>query len=68
MARLLEATGIDPTDGGGIPELVKFQEHFDDYKIVIYDGLHCDNIIFQEQTGPLNALTCYLMTSLVTIT
>ena len=23
----------------------------DDYKIVVYDGLHCDNIIFQGQTG-----------------
>ena len=51
VARLLEATGIDLTDGGGIPELVKFQEHFDDYKIVVYDGLHCDNIILQGQTG-----------------
>ena len=46
VARLLEATGIDPTDGGGIPELVRFQEHFGDYKIVVYDGLRCDNIIF----------------------
>ena len=51
VARLIEATGIDLTNGGGIPELVKFQEHFDDYKIVVYDGLRCDNIIFQGQTG-----------------
>jgi hypothetical protein len=51
VARLLEATGIDQTNGGGIPELVSFQEHFGDYKIVVYDGLHCDNIMLQGQTG-----------------
>ena len=51
MARLLEAAGIDLTNGGGIPELIKFQKQFDDYKIVVYDGLHSDNIIFQGQTG-----------------
>ena len=51
VARLLEATGIDLINGGGVPALVKFQEHFDDYKIVVYDGFLCDNIIFQGQTG-----------------
>jgi len=51
VARLLEAAGIDLTNGGGIPELIKFQKQFDDYKIVVYDGLHSDNIIFQGQTG-----------------
>jgi len=51
VARLLEATGIHLTNGGRIPELVRFQEPFGDYKIVVYDDLHCDNIIFQGQTG-----------------
>jgi len=44
--RLLEITGIDLTNGGGIPELTRFQEHFIDYRIVVYGGLHCDDIIF----------------------
>ena len=33
---LLQETGIDLTSGGGIPELNRFQEHFRDYKIIVY--------------------------------
>jgi len=33
---LLKETGIDLTNIGGIPELNCFQEHFRDYKIVVY--------------------------------
>ena len=47
VASLLETTGIDLTNGGGIPELIRFQEHFHEYKIVVYDSLHCDNIIYE---------------------
>ena len=47
VACLLEATVIDLTNGGGIPELIRFQKNFGYYKIVVYEGLHCDNIIFQ---------------------
>jgi len=34
VRNLLETTGIDLTNGAGLPELVKFQEHFREYKIV----------------------------------
>jgi len=51
VARLLEVTDIDLPNGGGIPEHIRFQEHFGDYKIVVYDGLYCDNIIFEGQMG-----------------
>jgi hypothetical protein len=37
VASLLETMGIDLTQGGGIPELIRFQEHFHEYKIVVYD-------------------------------
>ena len=37
---LLETTGIDLDNGGGIPELIRFQETFHEYKIVVYGGLH----------------------------
>jgi len=30
--KLLAKTGIDLSGGGGIPELIKFQEHFREYK------------------------------------
>ena len=44
--RLLDTTGIDLTKGGAIPEVTRFQEHFTEYRIVVYGGLHCDHIIF----------------------
>jgi hypothetical protein len=46
---LLETTGIDLANGGGITELIRFQEHFHEYKIVVYDGLRCDSILFEVQ-------------------
>jgi len=46
---ILQETGIDLTRGGGIPELNRFQEHFRDYKIVVYRGLRCDDIMFEGQ-------------------
>ena len=46
---LHETTGIDLSNGAGIPELVRFQEHFREYKIVVYHGLNCDNIMFEGQ-------------------
>jgi hypothetical protein len=45
--RLLETTGIVLSNGGGLPELTRFEEHFCDYKIVVYDGLNCDSIMFE---------------------
>ena len=46
---LLETTGIDLANGGRIPELIRFQEHFHEYKIGFYGGLHCDSILFEGQ-------------------
>ena len=36
----LLVTGIDLKNGAGISELIKFQEHFQEYKIVVYSGLN----------------------------
>jgi len=33
--------------GKGIPEIARSQEHFREYKIVVYQGLSCDNIVFE---------------------
>jgi len=44
---LLETTGIDLASVGGITDLARFQEHFREYKIVVYEGLRCDNIMFE---------------------
>ena len=46
---LLKETGIDLTRGGGIPKLNHFPEHFRDYKVVVYQWLGSDNIMFEVQ-------------------
>ena len=48
---LLNASSIDLKNGAGIPELIRFQEHFrSEYKIVVYEGLHFDSVMFQGQS------------------
>jgi len=44
---LLKVTGIDLTNGGGIPEINRFQERFRDYKFVVFQDLGFDGIMFQ---------------------
>ena len=47
LDQLLAATGISLDNGGGIPELERFQDHFRHYNIVVYTGLKCDEIMFE---------------------
>ena len=47
VQNLLETTGIDLQNGGGVPEIQRFQDHYTEYKIVVYSGLNCEDIIFQ---------------------
>jgi hypothetical protein len=44
---LLMTKGIDLTNGG-VPELMKFQEHFKEYRIVVFGGLNCKNLVFGD--------------------
>jgi hypothetical protein len=46
VQNLLQTTKIDLQNGGGILEFEKFQEHFKEYRIVVYGGLNCEQIIF----------------------
>ena len=43
---LLQRTGIDLTNGGGIRELTRFQEYYKEYRIIVYGGLNCEDMIF----------------------
>ena len=45
--QLIAVTGIGLANGGGIPELERFLEHFRQYKIVVYTGLFCDEFMFE---------------------
>jgi hypothetical protein len=38
VQHLLETTGIDLSNCGGIAELMQFQAHFAEYSIVVYEG------------------------------
>jgi len=42
-------TGIDLSYGLGIRELLRFRENFREYKIVVYHGLNCEDIMFEGQ-------------------
>jgi len=50
---LLGTTGIDLQDGGRDPEIRRFQDHFTEYKIVVYSGLNCEDILVGEVTSEM---------------
>ena len=43
---LLKASGLDLSNGGGFEELRQFQDHLSDYKIIVFDGLNPDRVMF----------------------
>jgi hypothetical protein len=71
VKELLRASGVDLSDGGGVQELRQFQEYLSGYKIIVYDGLSPDRLIFtgnsisdkklylllDEETGHYNVIT-----------
>jgi hypothetical protein len=46
VEELLKASGVDLCNGGGLEELEQFQEYLSDYKIVVFEGLYPDRIMF----------------------
>ena len=43
---LLKASGVDLSNCGGLEELEQFQDYLADYKIVVFDRLSPDRLIF----------------------
>jgi hypothetical protein len=64
---LLATTGINLENGGGISELGKFQDHFGQYKIVVYTGLICDSIMFEGQVETSERINLFMTKQPVTI-
>jgi hypothetical protein len=58
---LLAMTGIDLTNGGGIPKLIKFQEHFKEYRIVVFGGLNCKYLVFDGQVESERELIYFMI-------
>jgi len=46
VQELLKATGLDLSNGGGLEELQLFQQYLSDYKIIVFDGLYPDRVMF----------------------
>ena len=42
----LKVSGVDLYNGGSLEELHQFQDYLSDYKIIVYDGLSPDRLIF----------------------
>jgi len=51
VQHLLQSAGINLENGGWVPELQRFQDHFSEYKIVVYGGLNCGDIIFEGKVA-----------------
>jgi hypothetical protein len=48
---LLQASGVDLSRGGGIPEIQAVQRHLSEHRIMMYSGLRCDSIMFDGQVA-----------------
>jgi hypothetical protein len=47
VEELLKASGVDLSDGGGLEEPEQFQDYLSGYKVIVYDGLSPDRLIFR---------------------
>ena len=46
IEELLNASGVDLFNGGGFEELQQFQQYLSDYKIIVFDGLYPNMVMF----------------------
>jgi hypothetical protein len=46
VEELLKASGVALSNGGDLEELQQFEEHLSEYRIIVYDGLSPDRLIF----------------------
>jgi len=56
---LLDASGVDLANGGVFQERWQFQEHLSDYKIIVFDGLNTDRVMFSGNS--LSTKKLYLL-------
>ena len=56
---LLKASGVGLSNGGSFKELEQLQEYLSDYKIVVFNGLNPDRVIFSGNS--LSAKKLYLL-------
>ena len=56
---LIKASEVNLRTAGGLNELQQFQEYLSDYKIIVYDGLNPDRVIFSGNS--VSAKKLYLL-------
>jgi len=47
---LLKASGVDSTNGGGLEEFRQFQEYHSYFKIIVFNGLSLDRVMFSRNS------------------
>ena len=61
---LLARTGIDLSNGGGLPELQRFTDSLPQYRIVVFDGFTENNIMFDSGRTDKKHCICFTTTPL----
>ena len=56
---LLKASGVGLSNGGSFKELEQLQEYLSDYKIVVFNGLNADRVMFSGNS--LSVKKLYLL-------
>jgi hypothetical protein len=59
VEELLNASGVDLSNGGGFEELQQFEQFLSDYKIIVFDGLYPDRVMCSGNS--LSAKKLYLL-------
>ena len=59
VEELLNVSGVDLSSGGGFEELQQFQQYLSDYKIIVFDGLYPDRVMFSGNS--ISAKKLYLL-------
>ena len=58
---LLATTKINLSNGGGLQELQKFSDHFQNYRIVVYSGLNSNDIMYDSGSVGKRAIYLFII-------
>jgi len=59
VVEILKASNVDLSNGGDFEGLRQFQQYISDYKIIVFDGLYPDRVMFSGNS--LSAKKLYLL-------
>jgi len=62
----LKASGVDLSNGGGLEELQQFQDYLSDYKILVFEGLSPDRLIFSGNSLSTKKLYLFMIRTMGT--